>query len=152
MDLPARQTASVDDCLYAAGFFDGEGCISICQTERSIRVQLNVTNTALRPLEWLRDRWGGSIYSAHRPGQGHRQQSWQWTLPPARIALFLEDVLPHLQIKHTAANNAIELLRLKATTPRFGRTETVRAELRARLEVHQGLGLDRRRSLRAKPQ
>ncbi len=144
-DLPARLTPDVADSLYAAGFFDGEGCVSVGKVGKKTpiyRSQVNVQQTVLLPLEWLRDRWGGKIYNSHPPGKRNRVQSWQWVLPEGRQAAFLEDVLPYLKVKRPVVENALSLLRLKAKRPRGEKlTETSRAEHEAHVQTHRGFGL-----------
>jgi len=148
-DMDARETPDADDCLYAAGFFDGEGCVSLgnYKTGRSgkkiVRAQLVVGNTNLPVLEWLRDRWGGKIY--RKRDTIERRPQWQWMLSERHMGAFLDDVVPLLRVKGPAAANAQAFVRLKLARRKHSRTtpeETAR--LIPFLQAHQALELDLR--------
>lgn len=49
---------SIEDIAYAAGFFDGEGCISI---SKNGAIDIKITNTAKNVLVKLQNTFGGSI-------------------------------------------------------------------------------------------
>lgn len=102
---------------YAAGFFDGEGCVSInkqkfCTSKRIIRpryelmVQVSCTNPA--PLELLHERWGGS-FKYFDPKNPRYKRAYRWVLGAMQAAAFLEDVLPFLLIKYDAAVVGLKL-------------------------------------------
>lgn len=79
------------DERYAAGFFDGEGCIHIA---RNVRV---IISGCFRPglLDMFAARWGGKVLPAvwsntkHRPGV-------RWEITGDKSHKFLQDVLPYL--------------------------------------------------------
>lgn len=144
LELPRHLIEPVD-VAYAAGFFDGEGTVSIGRIPSGFRAQVVVNNTDLFPLEWLRERWGGKVYKFRPPGVGFRRQSWQWVLPERRIVGFLSDVLPYLKIKRPVAENAIAFLQLKVR-PRRGRrqSETILKALEGRWQIHRAIQLERR--------
>jgi hypothetical protein len=95
------------DCAYAAGFFDGEGTVSIARTFRSDCVDpafvltASAAQVALEPLLFLQNRWGGSI--CRRPAKPPRQEYFNWQCHANVAAEFLLDLLPYLILKRERA-------------------------------------------------
>ncbi|WP_312574053.1 hypothetical protein, partial [Staphylococcus saprophyticus] len=58
--------------VWAAGFFDGEGCVGVYLFRRGVRrlasptLRVQVANTDIRPLDELKRKFGG-----------HRVSSWR---------------------------------------------------------------------------
>lgn len=54
---------------YVAGIVDGEGCIGLTKKnngyDNCYRYYVQVTNSNLKMLEWMRDRFGGHIRPMH---------------------------------------------------------------------------------------
>ena len=96
------------DERYAAGFFDGEGCIHIARNVRVILSGCFVPGL----LERFVERWGGKVSSAVwskntcRPGV-------RWEITGPKAARFLDDVFPHLIEKRKQAELAREYLAYK---------------------------------------
>jgi len=103
---PRKPQPSVAECAYAAGFFDGEGSISIRPPSRTCgyRLTVSVTQTLQGPLLWLRERWGG--YLRQNPSNLKRGQSMAWTLQlSTQEALhFLSHIRPYLLVKAEEAD------------------------------------------------
>lgn len=81
-----RQTA----LAYFAGFFDGEGCVSIVGSSLAARI----SNTYLPILELFKDYFGGAVgicRSTHDARQGY-----QWSIYGKRAEDMLTLLLPHL--------------------------------------------------------
>lgn len=119
--IVGRKGATVEptalDFAYAAGFFDGEGAITIAQGARpdcrhpiyNMRVIVGQNDPA--PLVWLRDRWGGSIIT--RAPHGTRKRHYTWCCFARQASKFLSDLLPHLMVKRERATLAIEFQGLR---------------------------------------
>jgi len=96
---------------YAAGFFDGEGCVIIqCRHPRHGRspqhsLILTVTQKDGKPLDFLAGIFGGSIFIK----DGHSEKDWihEWRLSDLKAAHFLKAVLPFLIYKKAQAELAI---------------------------------------------
>lgn len=81
------------DAAYAAGFFDGEGSVSL---NNSAVLQVSVAQNDERPLQWLLLRWGGSLVY----GNGASGESINWRLSKANdVKRFLNDIYPYLKVK-----------------------------------------------------
>lgn len=93
---------------YAAGFFDGEGSVSIGYIRRPAphwgfwRVDVCVGQMNPAPLRALAARWGGSVSGPRKNGQ------FEWRLSTAAAERFLRDIEPHLIVKAEAVSIALE--------------------------------------------
>lgn len=100
---------SHDDLVWAAGFFDGEGTVSISRshptaTRKAYRaLQVSVGQVVRGPLDLLRNRWGGTV----RPVRGRCM--WHWRVCAFRARQFLQQVLPHLRVKRADAERGLRM-------------------------------------------
>lgn len=89
------------DVAYAAGLFDGEGCVHIGQvsvpTGRRHREQVQIANTDPRPLLWLKDRFGGWIRSAQ--SASNWKPAFFWVASGKDGERFLRLIQPYTIIK-----------------------------------------------------
>jgi hypothetical protein len=131
---------------YLAGFFDGEGSVSIAyrqaQVGRGGRVspsyvlQVKVDQIDMRPLLALQERSGGRILPA---GPGRRTWSWQVSARKARPVL--EGLLPYLVVKRRDAEIGLAFLEISRrqgkhvppTPERTAHREALRQEL---VDIH----------------
>jgi len=100
-----------DDLKYAAGFFDGEGCIQIATPKKqknTYYVYVRVNNTNLNALEFMRRLFGGSVFAQPRTNLAW-SPTWGWVVCSRKAEAFLRAVLPYLVIKKRQAEKAIEL-------------------------------------------
>ena len=96
---------------YLAGFFDGEGCISVSQTPRTSRIRVAVTNTKKEVVEEYYNRFGGSIFLANRDDSPQARPQWVWSLAKkSEIQRFLDEVGKHLVLKSEQVKLADEYL------------------------------------------
>jgi hypothetical protein len=101
------------DCAYAAGFFDGEGFVTIGFMSAKARtrgttytMRVGIAQNDPEPLLWVRDRWGGSVrLLKRRTDRGNL--SYKWDCCSRMAAAFLDDVMPFLQVKKRRAEIAI---------------------------------------------
>lgn len=87
---------SHDDCVYAAGLFDGEGSIHIASLNGGYCYQprLSIAQKDARVLVWVRERWGGAIYINDTSRVG------RWDVGKlGRILTFIKDIEPYLKVK-----------------------------------------------------
>lgn len=73
--------------IWAAGFFDGEGCLQVSRTKHQgmrygiyHRLVASVRNTHLPSLERLQTLYGGAIYEAPRLYSLGKKPCWDWRL------------------------------------------------------------------------
>lgn len=102
------------DIRYAAGFFDGEGCIGVSHIMRKSTgfphyiVSAKVTNMHRSILEDFQLRWGGSIFAV--PIRGNRRPAWYWRVCSQKAKKFIVDVSPYIRIKKPIANAGLALI------------------------------------------
>jgi len=95
------------DWAYLAGFFDGEGCITLAPSQTDgkwnktfiLRVQLASTNEwAIQAVKFA----CGGVVSIDRQ-QGNHKLAYRWVITANKARVFLEQILPYLKIKKPLA-------------------------------------------------
>jgi hypothetical protein len=110
---------------YAAGFFDGEGCVMFrrhVQKHRktgslnnSMRLFTNVNHTHLGILLQLRERWGGQVkYKPNKNLQDNRKDQYIWRLSSGRAKQFVQDVSPFIIVKRAQFDLALAFIAWRA--------------------------------------
>lgn len=108
------------DLAYIAGFFDGEGSITIHQNWRpsprgkspNHTLQVSIGNTDPSILIWLHANFGGSLVS--RQSRPRHRDVTQWTVRAASALPFLVAIRPFLRMKKRQADVAIEYQKTKS--------------------------------------
>jgi hypothetical protein len=107
------------EVAYFAGFFDGEGCISLqrpspSETPGSYSLTVSVGQSDIRPLERLKKVFGGSLHEVRR-GPSFRfnwKTHWRWSGNRRVAQQFLEAARPYLIVKAEQCWLALEYLAL----------------------------------------
>ena len=95
------------DCAYAAGIFDGEGCIHITRNNRgSYALIVTVGNNNEWLVKWLQFAFGG--YIGTHVSTLSRRPCFQWQLSANKAVEFLQAIMPYLRIKKPQAELAIQ--------------------------------------------
>lgn len=129
---------------YAAGFFDGEGCVYLDRSRNAnerfyFRPRVVVSNTNREVLEKLQERWGGTITyrgqlrkdgSPRRFADRCRRQSWDsWHLAGRFVYRFLQDIQPYLVVKQEQAALILDYMEsVLGTHGRLSEAENLRRE------------------------
>lgn len=103
---------------YAAGIFDGEGCIMINMGKRKNRpatskasprycIRASVSNTDYLLLQRFKDTFNGSIQTPKRL-QAHHAQGWTWYVTSKQAEIFLMRIRPYLLVKYRQVALALE--------------------------------------------
>jgi len=95
------------DIAYAAGFFDGEGCISI---SKNGAVDIRVTNTAKNVLVRLQSIFGGSI--TNRTQKANKTQ-YAYSFYGENAVEFITLIKPYLIDKLPQAETILEYYNLR---------------------------------------
>lgn len=97
---------------WAAGFFDGEGCIGIyVMGDGLTRLQVQTSQRVEDPVQMLRQLFGGSVCLTT---QGY----WQHTVFGPTAADMLRRIRPWLLVKGAQADLAVRFAELKKADPR----------------------------------
>jgi hypothetical protein len=95
----------VGSAQWAAGFFDGEGHISIAARGRRYHsLTVSAANTDRRPLEQLVELFGGKILD--QPKANRWRLCFSWRLCGEEAIAFLRAVRPYLVVKGEDADTA----------------------------------------------
>lgn len=93
-----------EQVIWAAGFFDGEGCISVGRSLKGkayiyYTLQITVFQNERAPLEILHALFGGSLR--------RRQRGWIWNLAGQRTIHALAEMMPFFVVKRAQAQIAV---------------------------------------------
>jgi len=91
---------------YAAGFFDGEGCVNCSSSRNNSFVRILVVNTNIDVLKAFQAVWGGDI-NTNTKTKAHWKQAYTWRLQHKAATNFLTEILPFLIVKRQQAEAAI---------------------------------------------
>jgi hypothetical protein len=119
---------------YLAGFFDGEGSITIVYGNTAKRhlspnhsLQVSVGNTDPSIPELLHKKYGGSLQV--RKAKENCRQVHQWIIRGSQCAIPLKDMLPFMRQKSNQAKLAIEF---QASKPSYNKTKLTPDEIQRR--------------------
>lgn len=108
------------DLAYIAGFFDGEGCVTISkQTERPnakrqngrsrFALQVSLTQKSRDTLDWVSLLFGGRV--GFHQAKTIKFLCYRWTLTKKKDQqIFLRAILPFLRLKKAQAEYALQYL------------------------------------------
>lgn len=113
---------TIQDAAYAAGFFDGEGCISIAlqlgstargkhyPNTRRYFLSVTMSQNDPAPLRWLVERFGGStrFLRGKRTYDKGYYERWNWCVTTKGALNFLKMIRPFLIVKASQADIAFE--------------------------------------------
>lgn len=97
---------------YAAGFFDGEGCVNCSSSRNNSFVRILVVNTNIDVLKAFQAVWGGDI-NANYKSKAHWKQAYTWRLQHQAATDFLKEIKPFLIVKKQQAELAIKFNELR---------------------------------------
>jgi len=107
------------DLAYIAGFFDGEGCISLGRKKdgsyrRHYTYQLVVTVSNTKPeiLEFLHRHFGGHFRKIKNPSTKNGKTVYVWALLCRKALNFIKTIYPYLKLKKRQAELAIKFYTL----------------------------------------
>jgi len=143
---PRREMTREQQIIYAAGLFDGEGCVGVYADKRKhciVRMSLGMTTPYAPSL--FASLFGGHVkltsYRRKKPDGGNYQPVYCWCLTSAKAARALQELLPWLREKHAQAALAIEARGIQRRRPRgvgaqwpladVARLKVIRAEVKA---------------------
>lgn len=102
-----------DDWARLAAFIDGEGCIGVAIRNRANYrqhvVSVDITNTDIRLMHWLKERFGGRIDVNNREPHGNRKIGYRWQVRGKAIENILRGCLDLFIMKREQAETALAL-------------------------------------------
>ncbi|SRR6266702_5677658 len=93
-----------EQVIWAAGFFDGEGCISVSRSTKGKRyiyysLQIRAFQNDRAPLDILQSLFGGRLC--------RRDKGWLWDLAGPRTIHALAEMMPFFVVKRSQAQVAV---------------------------------------------
>lgn len=132
-----------DFVIYAAGLFDGEGCITTGKNGDHIHIVLTVKMTDESIVHLFYEKFGGCFYSIPENRLTNRKALFQWMLKVSDSVLGVLDLmLPYLRVKREQAELAVSFLRLGGKRSVYAKGERVRIRSELMRLNHQGLDDD----------
>ena len=100
------------ELAYLAGIIDGEGCFSISTVRKHHGARLDVVNTNARLIDWLHQRFDGTVIFRDHPGDHvwKWKPSFTWTLCGRNMMDVLTAIAPFMIIKDAQARLLLEYL------------------------------------------
>ena len=101
-----------EELAWAAGFFDGEGCVMIVKKRSAHAIRLAVCQVNPTPINLFKKFFGGhTLYSTPKNKNWHPQ--WKWEQDSKSAYETLTKLLPYLIVKKDAVELALEFQKLK---------------------------------------
>lgn len=127
-NLVTKKVLSEVECAYAAGFWDGEGTISIWNEKRAanrdgirLKITMTVANTDYLALEDLRAIIGNgriTVKDSRKGNAGHKTL-YRLDLTSNQIRHVLPQLLPYLIIKKYVASTVLKYLEMLSPGKKF---------------------------------
>ena len=97
------------DNSYLAGFFDGEGSVSLIRVgkSKSFQVVVAITNTDLTILERIKEVFGGDIFKGKRIKSNHKERH-VWRVSSKAAYTFLLEIYPYSLMKQERIKLALK--------------------------------------------
>jgi hypothetical protein len=96
------------DYARLAAFIDGEGSMFLLHSKtvsrKAITINLHVTNTDIRLMEWLKSTFGVGSIHVSRHGSGNRQTAYRWKCQARMAVDLIEAAYPYFVIKREQAD------------------------------------------------
>lgn len=111
------------ECIYAAGLFDGEGTVTLSKIHSSSLYRspvASVTSTSLELVEYLKTTFGGFICN-QKVSKEHYKQSWSWRIAHDNAINFLTLIRPYIKEQKKLARIQLICDNYKKLTIRNGR-------------------------------
>lgn len=106
-----RNQPSMENCIWAAGYFEGEGTVTLSPDGRGgARPSVSVTSVNHEVTDFFRDCWGGFISERiPKSKNGYARRAYTWVINAGEpIECFIEDLL--FYIKAPAIRQKMELV------------------------------------------
>jgi hypothetical protein len=128
------------EAAYAAGLFDGEGCIHIAPYVKRgrdyHRLYVIITNTYLPVVKWAQSRWGGYLQQVEASPQRNKA-AFHLRFCEGYAEPFLRAILPYLIVKKAQAQ--IGLAFIAARSAKHGGRSGDPAAVRQRADLYKQL-------------
>lgn len=124
------------DIAYMAGFFDGEGCITLYKTRGIYSLHVDICQCNEHIIKWFQFCFGGTIHTRYENHHKFKKQ-WRWHTSGGNAMGFLKTIIPYLVLKKAEAELAIKFQSRRANKIKFRRSDEEKAlDEAARILMH----------------
>jgi hypothetical protein len=117
-------TITIAERAYAAGLFDGDGCVVInlprlngmnptAPRKKGFWLQVLIEQRDKRCIDWLQARWPGHVHHSHGTGFSRDTYHWRWARTAKAAGLFLADIQKFAVYKRDQIDIALEFQSLR---------------------------------------
>lgn len=103
------------DVIWAAGFFDGEGCVRTTASAgkaRATMARCTIINTDPRPVTKFHEMFGGCVYVRENALRLNWRRAYEWTIQGAELDAFVRQILPFAVTKREQLELLVEFRKL----------------------------------------
>lgn len=120
---------------WMAGFFDGEGCVSVIKRNHDnvFTLVVQVVTTDLLTMKMIQTAFKG-VLTARKPQEVNHKFSWEWRLTGRKAKEFLELIYPYSITKRKEIEVALKYPHTKSGHRISASTRNLREELREELQ------------------
>jgi len=115
------------DIAYAAGLFDGEGCIGVYHYRDKYKFNMTLCMRTPYGPQLFKETFGGHVEIVWRTTKGARRHYFLWRATHRQALAALRLLLPHLLEKRDQADRAIRFQEIKDTKRRIRRAKVTDA-------------------------
>jgi len=119
---------------YIAGFFDGEGSISIVRSGSTLSLQIQINQMDIKPLEYIQSFYGGNInrFKVPKSSYSKRPEICRLQYHGTKAQAILEDMIDSLIVKKRQAEMGLAFLAYRKSSGRKERmTESYKELMQA---------------------
>jgi len=97
---------TIEDLIYFAGFFDGEGHVSIQVHDNTCDIHFVLSSNDIDIINWIKEKFGGEIGLHNKKGNNigttkykSNSDSFIWRPNIYQVKYLLIDLVPYLKVK-----------------------------------------------------
>lgn len=94
---PAYENLSLTDLAWAAGFIDGDGCITLYKNGAFRKIIVTADSTDKELLDRLQVMFGGNITSKKKYKENHRD-AWTWKMNGSEMVIAVLELIEPLMV------------------------------------------------------
>lgn len=114
--------ATMEQTIYSAGLFDGEGTVTLLRTSKKHLYRFpiaSLTSTTYEFITFLQNTFGGYIVN-QKTYKSHHKRAWIWTCSSNTALSFLSQIFPYLKDPEKKRRTNLLLTMYKSLTPANG--------------------------------
>ena len=126
----------MNNIIYTAGLFDGEGTVTLSHGHRDDKYRnpmATMSSTTYELMEFLKKNYGGSIRK-HKVYKDHHKKAYSWGVTWNKALTFLENIQPYIKVPKKKRRINHILKEYKKVTKRNGQYTEKESALKLEFE------------------